>query len=172
MPLWTSAIQPSQDMTGIYKLYLGKKIRGRNKATDFFHQFWCDLSEGGYKPTRADIRPSNLKQFLNRVVLMDVVPTNQDFGLKVKLIGTHVTAFYGELSGMDIHDMENKEAAKRIYKSCATMLKQSEPVLSVISGISEDKVHLEAYALYMPLYNDAGKIDKIMASVDIKSLSK
>ena len=170
MSVWIPDIQLADDVAGKYSIYRGSEIKGRNKAADFFHTFWCALCKDGHKPSRSDIKPAAIKQFLNRVVLMDVLGEQPDFQLVVKLIGTHVTAFYGELSGMDINAMPNKEAAKRIYKTCEQVLQHAEPVLSVTTGISRDKIHLEAFALYMPLYNDDGKISKIMAAVDIKSL--
>lgn len=160
----------ADNVAGNYSTFIGEEINGQNKAVDFFHSFWCELNATGKKPSRADIRPSALKQFLNRVVLMDLVQDPNRFRLKVKLIGTHVAAFYGEISGMDIDDMPNDAAAERIYNTCNHVLEHSEPVLSVTTGISKDRVHLEAYALYLPLYNEAGQIDKIMAAVDIKSL--
>jgi len=167
LPIWSKLYQPKQTKFGAYKFFTDGAIPGHNKVTDFFYSFWCDLSKNGHKPSRADIQPVNLKKYLNRVILLDVTGDGPDIQLTVRLIGTHVAAFYGELSGQDINAMENKPAAARIYNICRQVLQQDKPILTVTTGISSDKTHLEAYSLYMPLYDTAGKPHKIIASADI-----
>lgn len=157
------------DVTQIkdYCIVTGEDIPNHNEVTDFFYRFWLSLCEGGRKPSRNDVKPAALKQFLDRVVLLDVTEHAKSFALNVRLIGTYVSTFYGEIAGQDIQMMDNKDAAARIYNSCRVLLENKEPVLSITSGIAKDKKHLKGYALYVPLFDTAGKIDKIMVSVDI-----
>lgn len=170
MPIWVHPTEEIDATFGDYALYTGEAISGRNRVVDYFHAFWCSLCTDGRKPSRADVRPSDMKQFLNRIVLMDIEPRGTEFSLLVRLIGTHVAAFYGEIAGKHIEDMDNPDAVKRIYESCSKAIKNQEPVLSVTAGISKNKEHLEGFALYMPLFDDAGAIHKIMVAVDIRTL--
>ncbi|MEX0299946.1 MAG: PAS domain-containing protein [Kordiimonas sp.] len=172
MTIWANPTHSIGAKFGDYSLLLGDDIVGRNKVTDYFYRFWCNLSRDGYKPTRADVRPASMKQYLDRLVLMDVQPIDQAFGLTVKLIGSHVAAFYGEIAGKDIREMDNEDAIKRIYNSSAKVIETGQPALSVTAGISKSKEHLEGFALYMPLFCEEGRVHKIMVSVDIKSLIK
>lgn len=172
MPIWSEPADAKGAQFGDYTLLTGEDIRGRNRVTDYFHSFWCDLCTDGHQPTRADVRPANMKQYLNRLVLMDVEPRDEEFGLLVRLIGTHVAAFYGEIAGKHIDDMDNPDAIKRIYRSCEKTIKSAEPVLSVTAGIAKNKNHLEGFALYLPLFDESGSVHKIMVAVDIKSLVK
>lgn len=170
MPIWSNPPHSVGAKFGTYTLLSGEKMRGHNKVADYFYDFWLNLCKDGSKPSRADIRPSDMKQYLNRLVLMDIEPQEGGFNLSVKLIGSHVAAFYGELAGQDIRRMDNKDAVERIYASSATTIETGEPVLSVTAGISESRENLEGFALYMPLFTPEGDINKIMVSADIQPL--
>jgi hypothetical protein len=151
---------------GDYKTYRNEDILGRNKVVDFFYKFWDKLE----RPTRADIKPAQLRSFLDHVVLIDIDSSN-GFALHTRLIGTYVASYYGEISGKDINSMNNKSAAQRIYKNCEIIVAEKEPLLTVTPGFDKDKQFLEALALYMPLYgNNGDDIKKIMVCVDITSL--
>jgi len=91
-----------------------------------------------------------------------------DLALQVRLIGTTVAHYYGEITGKDVNAMPNKEAAKRIYYLCSLVLEEGKPLLTITPGFAEDKQYLEAFALYMPLFGDAGDIEKIFICVDIQ----
>lgn len=147
--------------------YEGAGISGRNAVVDFFYKFWTSLD----RPMRKDVRPSELRRHLDHVVLMDVHHHDDGFGLHVRLIGTYVASYYGEISGQDINSMPNKHAAQRIYNICERLLKEDQPLLTVTPGFDEGKQYLEAYALYMPLYDADGSIEKIMVGVDVASLN-
>ena len=103
---------------------------------------------------------------------MDICEGDDQVKLLVRLIGTHVANYYGEIGGKYIDKMENREAVKRIYNTCKDVVESRVPVLSVTQSIAQDKIHLYGYALYMPLFNQEGVVDKILVSVDILSSFK
>jgi hypothetical protein len=154
---------------GDFKIYRGEEIAGRNKAADFFHKFWLALDH----PTRADVRPAEIKEYLDHVVLMDVLPDEAGFALVTRLIGTYVANYYGEIAGKDIRDMGNLNAAARIYKISSLLLEEKAPILTITPAFDSQRQFLEAIALYMPLFNpESDKIEKIMVCVDIASISQ
>ncbi len=172
LPIWSNPNHSIGAKFGTNTLLHGEDVRGRNKVADYFYEFWQSLCKDGHKPSRSDIRPANMKQYLNRLVLIDVESKEVGFNLTVRLIGSHVAAFYGEIAGQDIRDMDNEDAVDRIYTSSATIIETGEPALSITAGISKNKKHLEGFALYMPLFTPEGEINKVMVSVDIKALAK
>ena len=151
---------------GEFTVFSGAEILGKSGVADYFYTFWKALE----RPGRKDIKPGELSRYLDRLVILDVLRHEDGFGLNVRLIGTFVANYYGEISGQDIHAMGNKQASARIYSLCAMVLERSEPLMTVTPAFAEDKQYLEAFALYMPLFDDAGSIDKILVSVDIASL--
>lgn len=152
---------------GDFVVFDGENIVGHNEAADYFYKFWTSLE----KPSRKDIKPAEIKQYLEHIVMMDVRPEDGGFALHVRLIGTFVANFYGEISGQDIRAMPNKKAADRIYRICKLVLDHKAPLLTLTPALSEDKQHLEALALYLPLFDEAGEIEKIMVCVDVMSKS-
>ncbi|WP_020400411.1 PAS domain-containing protein [Kordiimonas gwangyangensis] len=160
----------TQTELGDFTELRGNAIRGQNKVTDFFYTYWLSKCEGGHKPSRADIRPMEISRFIDHAVIMDIDGGAESFALKVRLIGTHVTTFYGEITGHDIHDLKNQNAAERIYHICAKVIASGEPYLTVTPAFSPDRQYMEAYALYMPLYDAEGRTDKILVGVDVRSL--
>jgi len=155
---------------GAFSIYDGDDIFGKSPVIDFFYGYWRALAAEGRRPMRADIHPSDLIAHLDRVVLMDLLHAGKDFRLVVRLIGTFVTNHYGEISGKDIYEMENKAAAKRIYHLCSLVLEKGAPHLSVTPAFAPDRKHKEGLGLYMPLYDAEGQIEKIMVGVDIRPL--
>lgn len=153
-------------------IHAGDDIRGRNPVCDFFHDYWLSLKAAKPKPSRADVSPAALTRYLDRVVLMDVTRAGDDFSLVVRLIGTFVTGHYGEISGKDIKDMENKAAAGRVYHLSGMMLRAGAPLMSLTPAFAPDRRHKEGIALYLPLYDENGEINMIMVAVDVQPLSR
>ncbi|WP_417466037.1 PAS domain-containing protein [Kordiimonas sp.] len=147
----------------------GEAVRGRNRVTDYFYDYWLTKHEGDKLPCRADIRPNDLSRHLDHVVIMDVA-TETRFRLTVRLIGTHVSNFYGEITGKDIREMTNQQAAERIYLVSQRVVDERLPILTITPAFARDRQYLEAYALYLPLYNTAAEVEKILVAVDIRSL--
>ncbi len=147
----------------------GDAVRGRNRVTDYFYDYWLSKHEGDKLPCRADIRPNDLSRYLDHVVIMDV-SDEEAFRLTVRLIGTHVANFYGEITGKDIHTMANQQAAERIYLVSKRVVRERLPFLTITPAFAQERQYLEAFALYLPLYNAAAEIEKILVAVDIRSL--
>ena len=160
----------TQTELGDFTELCGNAIRGQNKVTDFFYTYWLSKCEGGHKPSRADIRPMEISRFIDHAVIMDIERGADSFALKVRLIGTYVTTFYGEITGYDIRDLKNQNAAERIYHISEKVIQSGEPHLTVTPAFSPDRQYMEAYALYMPLFGSDGQTDKILVGVDVRSL--
>ncbi|UTW59346.1 PAS domain-containing protein [Kordiimonas sp. SCSIO 12603] len=157
---------------GAQTLYRGEEILGKNRAADFFYNHWHALRNQGLRPSREDIKPRNMTRFLDRVVLMDVVPQEPDgFQLLVKLIGGHVASYYGEIGGKFIESMSNKNAVKRIYRTSGLVIEEKQPILGVTPGFCEDRLFMEAHAIYSPLFDENMDVIKILVCVDVKSMN-
>lgn len=163
------SILPEGTEFGDFTVYSGDHVQGKNSVVDFMYAYWQDKHRCGHLPSRADIHPSDIVQHLDHLVIMDIIGAGDDFSLVVRLIGTHVANFYGEITGKDIRDMDNKIAARRIYHMCCLVLAENRPQLSATTALAPDQEHLESFALYLPLYSADGAIDKILVSVDVKS---
>lgn len=164
------SILPAGTRFGEFSLYSGPEVTGKNAIVDFFFNYWDSKHSKDHLPTRADIRPSEVAKHLDHLVIMDIEREKEDFALKVRLIGTHVANFYGEISGKDIKAMQNPNAVNRIYHLSGLVLTQKTPQLSVTPAFAPDRQYLEAYALYLPLFDASGDVKKILVAVDVLSL--
>jgi len=166
------SILPKGTEFGDFTVYGGNDARGKNAVVDFMLSYWLSKHDGDHLPGRADIRPSEIIRHLDHLVIMDIDGRPPEFSLIVRLIGTHVANFYGEITGRDINDMDNKAAARRIYHMCDLVLRENRPQLSVTPAFAPDRQYLKAFALYLPLYDDRQAIDKILVTVDVRSLHR
>ncbi len=154
-----------------FRIFGTAEIVGHNPVADDVLAYWQGKCRGEALPRRADIRPEEIRAKLPHIVLLDLVPdadARHGFRLITRLIGTHVAQYFGEITGKDIADMENKAAVKRIYHMSALAREHGQPFLSVVRGYAPGREHLDAYALYLPLSDDGETIDKMMVAVDVR----
>ena len=155
---------------------------------NLLYQYWSQKGGQQKRISRDHINPSELKPALKHIVMMDILPgkspyipkeiplsAQHDFALQVRLIGTFVSDFYGEITGKDIYQMPHPTATNRIYHMSALAKESQQPQLSVASGYTPGKDHLKAYGLYLPLFNHDQQtqdliVDKILVFVDVVTL--
>ena len=160
---------PDDAVFGDFQIVKYADTAGRTDMTDFFLDFW--RSKGGDKQTitRSHISPMEIKKFLEHVVPMDVNRENDNWNLVVRLIGSHVATYYGEITGQDIREMANSKAIERIYCVSRLVIESKEPAMTVSPAFSPDKEYMEAVALYLPLFDDKKEVVKIMVAVHVAS---
>ncbi len=74
-----------------------------NPTLAFLRDYWEKKRGDRPMPSRADIRPSELKEHLGWVIMSDVLPGAQDF--RYRLIGTLVTEYFlTEATGKTVTD--------------------------------------------------------------------
>lgn len=136
--------------------------------SDFFLDYW--FANGGPEKSisRGDIQPQALKKYLDRLVIMDISHEGGALTLNIRLIGSWVAGFYGEVTGKDVKAIENPKAVERIYSACGKVIEYQEPVFSTTPALGPDRAYLMATALYLPLFdNDIGQVTKVLAAVDV-----
>ncbi|WP_262693174.1 PAS domain-containing protein [Kordiimonas aquimaris] len=152
---------------GDFQLLTGEAIDGRNKMVDFFMSMWREKGGPTHKIMRQDINPVEMKRYLEHLVILDVEHADNDWALRVRLIGGYVANFYGELAGKDVREMKNTQAISRIYQACARVLETKSAVLTTSPAFAPERLHLEAIALYMPLFDAKAKVEKVLICVNI-----
>lgn len=162
-------VLPAGAEFGEFSSHSGDNIVGKNLIIDFFYNYWLSKHENDNLPSRADIKPHEIKKHLDHIVIMDVFRDQGKFSLRVRLIGTHVVNFYGEITGKDINEIRNQKAASRIYHMSGLAITQNAPQLSITPAFAPDRQYLEAFAIYLPLYDNEGAIEKILVAVDVAS---
>lgn len=147
-------------------------IDRRFPMTNFFLDLWRDKGGEEKSITRADINPLEMKEYLEHIVLMDVIPDATDWHMTIRLIGGHVSGYYGEITGMDIREMGNAQAIERIYSVARHVISTNLPSLTISPAYAIDKSFLETVALYLPLFDNDENIVKILVAVNVSALTQ
>jgi len=128
------------------------------------HTYWNEKRGDRRMPSRADIRPSELKDHLGWVIMADVLPGGQEF--RYRLIGTLVTQYFlTETTGKTV-----TEAFARMGETV------SNAVLAVMRVVTRDGVPIRACgdanafavgfeefdALFLPLSDDGETVNVIL----------
>ncbi|NJO33123.1 MAG: PAS domain-containing protein [Rhodospirillales bacterium] len=102
---------------------------------------------------RADIDPTEIREFLPYVVLVDI--ENDPLRVYYRLVGTRIAEFYGEFTGTWMHDRPISDAYRQIAENIyRTLLETKAPVY----GVTEMRTRSDAMVSYewgyFPLSND------------------
>jgi hypothetical protein len=138
----------------------------QNPVLAFLKNYW-DLKRGGRKmPTRADIKPADMKEHLGWVILLDVLPDFQDF--RYRTIGTRVTQYFlADSTGRTLRE------AFGAYGDAAV-----NGVMAVHRKAAQDQVVVRAYggagwlgrsfldfdALFLPLSDDGVTANMVLSA--------
>ncbi len=126
-------------------------------------------TEGARIARRSDINPSEMKDLLPDVCILelekDAAGALED--IVIRLMGTNVVSFYGELTGKSIFTHPSSLVAERIFKSAAFCLERHRPVIVQAFTLSEEKNHLKVSVLYVPLSENNSDIDRFFTHVSV-----
>jgi hypothetical protein len=103
--------------------------------------------------SRADIDPTEIREFLPYVVLVDI--ESDPLRVYYRLVGTRIAEFYGEFTGTWMHDRPISDAYRQIAENIyRTLIETKAPVY----GVTEMRTRTDAMVSYewgyFPLSND------------------
>lgn len=135
-----------------------------------FYAHFRSRMTGGQLLSRADVKPHELKPYLLNMVILGLVMDDQGAlsDLLLRLIGSNVEHFYGNMTGRSIVEHSNKNAAARAMNSVAKVIDLRAPVLADTRGRLPDGNDLSVRSLYIPLAGDGENIDQIVVYVEFK----
>jgi hypothetical protein len=132
----------------------------------FLKDYWEQKRAGRAMPARADIHPSEMKEHLGWIVLVDVLPDFCDF--RYRTIGSRVTQYFlQDSTGRTISEAfaSYGEAAVNgtlaVHRKCA----RDQVVLRSHGGAGWlGRAFLDFDALYLPLSDDGTTVNMILSA--------
>ena len=125
-------------------------------------RLWSRKASGKRLPAREDFDPAELRPWLGRLMLLDVVENGKDF--RYRLHGTSLVELFGEdLTGCAVGELDLKRRSTLMAeyrKAFETRSPQYVP-----SKALAEKEHLHIAKLVLPLASDGERVDKLMVSV-------
>ena len=126
------------------------------------YQYWNARRGVRPMPTRADIDPLEMRQWLPRLSLVDVSPDGQQF--TYRLVGTQMVDLLGvNPTGRLVETAWPEEMADTVVEGYRQVVESRQPLFcQQINGWLEDQKPT-AWAMRLPLSSDGEEVDMILA---------
>ncbi len=151
------------DVTGVHS-----EIDPQNRqhpTLAFLRNYWDRCRGNRAMPSRADISPSDMKEHLGWVLLLDVLPGAEDF--RFRTVGTRVTEYFlQDATGKTIKEAFAPFGEDTVKAVLATHRKVAREgiVLRVYGGASLfGRAFLDFDAIYLPLSEDGATVNMILS---------
>jgi hypothetical protein len=131
-------------------------------ATKSALAYWRSLCRGRPMPARTDLNPRAMREFLNHVSVVDVVPDPAHaFEYIVSLQGMHPREVLGNVKGRRLEEIFSQELAER-WRGCFEHSRAAAaPVRLLTRASTLAKNWLACEVLIAPLANDAGQLQSL-----------
>lgn len=148
----------------------------QNPVLAFLKDYWDRKRGKRAMPARGDIRPSEMKEHLRWIILLDVLPGAEDFRLRT--VGTRVTEYFlTDSTGKTVTDAFARYGDDAVRAILATHRKVARDAvaLRVYGGAGMfGRAFLDFDALYLPLSGDGTSVNMILSAFtfDLSELLK
>lgn len=164
----------SSNVTGVHTEIDPQKLQ--NPVLAFLKDYWDKKRDGRAMPARADIRPSEMKEHLGWIMLLDVLPGAADF--RFRTVGTRVTEYFlTDATGktvMEAFARNGDDAVKAVLATHSKVAREAV-VLRVHGGAGMfGRAFLDFDALYLPLSDVGTSVNMILSAFtfDLSALLK
>jgi hypothetical protein len=125
------------------------------------YAYWEHKRGARFAPSRADIRPEEIRCLLPHLLLLDLVGEPTRF--RYRLVGTGVTALYGrEVTGIFVDEVDHSDLQWLLEADCITVTTEQRPVLTLWDRTGKDGRSISHERLLLPLSKDGRTVDMLM----------
>ena len=153
----------SSNVTGVYSEIDPQELQHPTLA--FLKAYWLRCRGARLMPSRADITPSDMKEHLGWVLLLDVLPGADDF--RFRTVGTRVTEYFlQDATGKTVREAFERYGEDTVNAVLATHRKVAREgiVLRVYGGAELfGRAFLDFEAVYLPLSEDGVTVNMILS---------
>ncbi|MGH6871948.1 MAG: PAS domain-containing protein [Rhizomicrobium sp.] len=137
-----------------------------NPVLRFLRDYWEAKRGGRAMPSRADIRPSEMKEHLGWVILVDVLPDSADF--RYRMVGSRVSQYFlADSTGKTVSEAfadygpEAIGGVQAVHRKCA----RDRVVLRSHGGAGWlGRSFLDFDTIYLPLSEDGETVNMILSA--------
>ncbi len=129
-------------------------------AQEALYAYWAGLRRDGRLPSRADVRPADIKSFLPMLSLTEVA---LDCRFQVRLAGTGLYGVYGsEITGRALPEIFPGSAADYWQRELEAVIRDRRPAIGVHSLSWRGASHLSVLWMRLPLAANGSDVDMIL----------
>lgn len=116
-------------------------------------------------PLRCDINPSGMKHLLPKIMIMqpELSPKGELRDVTVRLMGSDVSAFYGDISGSSLRMLANEIATERGFMCIERALADRTPVVGVSKRTDFETPYYQVTMLFIPVLESNSSQPQILA---------
>ncbi|WP_262691700.1 PAS domain-containing protein [Kordiimonas aestuarii] len=120
-------------------------------------------------PRRSDFNPVEMKHILPHVLILEpqMSMTNKILDIKVRLMGTAVSWFYGEAGGSTVRDFADSMASQRAFELVQYSFGCEEAVVGSSFKLNHSLPYHQVTVLLIPLAEDGQNISHFFVHVHI-----
>jgi len=131
------------------------------RAQQDLYAYWASMKGGQKLPSRAAIRPEDLKRFLPTISLIDVHPNSGDY--RLRLAGTGLFNVYGrEITGRTIGEAFSPPVADYWRQELDRVVDERLPVVGLHNLAWRGTPHLSMLWIRLPLASNGEDVDMIL----------
>jgi hypothetical protein len=138
----------------------------QHPALNFLKTYWDQKRAGRPMPSRADIRPADMKEHLGWIVLLDALSDGSDF--RYRTVGTRVTQYLlADATGKMISEAlapYGPEAASTMLEFHRKAADGKVPVRAYGDADWLGRTFFELDALFLPLSDDGIRANMILSA--------
>lgn len=138
-----------------------------NPTLSFLKDYWEQKRGTRPMPARANIKPSEMKQHLGNVVLVDVLPGFGDF--RYRTIGTRLSSYFApDSTGKRISEVFGPFGETVVNAMLAPYRKAARDQMVVHAWGASDwmgRAFLDFESIYMPLSDDGVTANMVLSAV-------
>ncbi|MCP5084406.1 MAG: PAS domain-containing protein [Alphaproteobacteria bacterium] len=126
------------------------------------YDYWLDKSDGNFMPSRKDICPSHFPRLLPFISLVERDTEAGRF--KIRLSGTRLREIYErEVTGCYVEELGCVDRPDYWSVTYDQIANSARPAQGAVRGPSGTKDHLVQFWIRLPLGNDQGEVEMILA---------
>lgn len=129
------------------------------------HAHWDELCDGRRFPTRRDLDPLNVPQFLSGMILVDVV-SHDPLDLVYRLVGTREVDYRGfDPTGQRVKDAFYGTNSDDTMATYGAMIERGEPLYRGDPIKLDDYEHVREERLFLPFSEDGETVNMILVYI-------
>lgn len=134
------------------------------EALTLLYAYWQEVRGRRRAPTRAEIDPSRIRPVLPNIALFDVEETPRRY--RIRLMGTRNVSWYGaDPSGCYLDELDIGDGRADLFALLDQIVARGVPGHMTGQYTKQDGRTLRYERLFMPLSNDARRIDMLIGAV-------
>jgi hypothetical protein len=129
------------------------------------YDYWRAKAGSRFAPARREIDPTDLRETLPRVLLVDV--QRQPWEFRYRLAGTETTRIHGlELTGRTLRSLQPPDFGRLLHEDLVELATTGEPQFVFVEFINQVGLARGYHVLRLPLSSDGETVDMILIVSD------